>query len=66
MHCYNITDTENIKVLAEMIAMETAGCTEASIEKEDVELAVIAASFIKQLVKDNHVGCVIRGEKHHD
>lgn len=66
MKCFNITSTDNIKLLSELIAMESAGCTEVSIEKEDVELAVVVASYIRQIVKDSNSGCIIRGTYNHN
>lgn len=62
VEAFDITDTENVKFLAEMIAAESAGTTDVEIEPHDIELAVIAASYIKQLVITSQTGCIIRGK----
>lgn len=58
---YDITDPENIEILAQMIAAETSGLKDANPEQEDVELARITAAFIKQIITDTNADqCIIR------
>lgn len=58
---YDITDPENIEILAQMIAAETSGLKDANPEQEDIELARITAAFIKQIINDTNADqCIIR------
>ena len=58
---FNITDQENIETLAQLIAAETTGITYAVADEDDVELAVVVAHFIKQVISNTHSGCIIKG-----
>lgn len=57
---YDITDQHNVDILAQMISAETSGLANAEPEEIDKELAIVVASFIKQLVTHAHVGCIVR------
>lgn len=60
MRCFDITDEYNVKLLSEMIAAESAGCTEVDVDLDDIEKAVMVASYIRQIVRDSQQGCIIR------
>lgn len=59
---YSINDPDNLEILEQMIAAEKSGIENAIPEFEDVEMAVIVAAFIKQIINNTHTGCIIRGE----
>lgn len=58
---FNITDQENIETLAQLIAAETTGITYAIADEDDMELAIVVAHFIKQVISNTHSGCIIKG-----
>lgn len=60
MQCFDIKSDDNIELLAQLIAAESAGCTEVEVDKDDIEMAVVTAGFIKQLVNGTHSGCIVR------
>jgi hypothetical protein len=51
-----------MELLEKMIASEKSGLANAIPEFEDVEMAVIVAAFIKQVIHNTTTGCIIRGE----
>lgn len=58
---YDITDQENIYILAQMIASETAGMEDAIIEQRDIDLALVTVAFIKQAINNTNADtCIIR------
>jgi hypothetical protein len=59
---YSINDPDNLELLEKMIAAEKSGIANAIPEYEDVEMAVVVAAFIKQIINSTHTGCIIRGE----
>lgn len=59
---YSINDPDNLELLEQMIAAEKSGIANAIPEFEDVEMAVIVAAFIKQIINNTHTGCIVRGE----
>ena len=58
---FNITDQENIETLAQLVAAETSGIVDAVADEDDVELAIVVAHFIKQVISNTHSGCIIKG-----
>ena len=58
---FNITDQENIETLAQLVAAETSGIVDAVADEDAVELAIVVAHFIKQVISNTHSGCIIKG-----
>ena len=61
---YDIRDPKNLEILADMIAFETTGSDNAVTDQKDMDLALITAGFIKQIITDTYAdGCIIKGDR---